>query len=214
MPGLYERVFYEELGMCSTRVVVGMLAGEFEAPEAQRVLDLGAGNGLGGDELRDRGVERIFGIDVEPQAPIATERDRPGVYERYLIADLADPPADVMEALEDFAPTAVAALSALGPGHAPPAVLERALQLLEPGGLFAFAVMPSLLPGRPDPDGNGYPAYLEQLFADRAEQLASEAYVHRMQTDGTEHHAVAFVGRWLGDVSRRRSLASSRPARA
>lgn len=198
VPGLYERVFYTELGMRSTREVVAMLVDAFDVPDGERVLDLGAGNGLGGEELSERGVERMVAVDVEPEARTAAERDRPGTYESYLIADLAQPCADAVAELEAFGPTAVAALSALGPGHAPPAVLDRALNLLEPGGLFAFAVMPELLPGRPDPDGHGYPAFLETLFAVRAEQLDTRAYVHRLQTDGSEHRAVAFVGRWLG----------------
>ena len=215
VPGLYERVFYSELAMCSTRVVVGMLADAIETPAAERVLDLGAGNGLGGQELRERGVQRIVAVDVEPQAQAAAERDRPGVYERYLIADLADPDEATTAVLTDFEPTAIAALSALGPGHAPPAVLDRALRLLEPGGLFAFAVMPSLLPGQPDPAGNGYPAFLEELFAVHAEPLDSREYVHRMQTDGSEHRAVAFTGRYLGERSDHRPpRAGHRPAPA
>lgn len=99
VPGLYERVFYTELGMRSTQLVVGMLAdalGRLKRPaEGERVLDLGAGNGLGGEELNSRGVQRILGVDLEPVARIAALRDRPGVYEEYLIADLADPPPAV-----------------------------------------------------------------------------------------------------------------------
>lgn len=87
-------------------------------------------------------------------------------------------------------------MSALGPGHAPPAVLDHVLRLLPAGGLFAFAVMPTLLPQSTDADGvaSGYPDYLRQLFGHRADQLAAEEYVHRMRPDGTEHRAVAFVG--------------------
>jgi len=201
VPGLYERIFYSELGMRSTQIVVGLLAdalGDLQRPiEGERIVDLGAGNGLGGEELRTRGAQRVLGVDLEPVARSAALRDRPGVYEDYLIADLADPPAAEAQSLRRFAPTAVAALSALGPGHAPPAVLDHVLRLLPANGLFAFAVMPTLLPDSTDPDGvaSGYPGYLRQLFTDRADRLADEEYVHRMRPDGTEHRAVAFVGR-------------------
>ena len=59
-PGLYERVFIEELGMRSTFEVVRLfgeaLRGLDIDPAEQRVLDLGAGNGVGGEALRALGV--------------------------------------------------------------------------------------------------------------------------------------------------------------
>jgi len=198
VPGLYERVFYDELGMCSSQQVVGLYAGalrQLERPPAgERALDLGAGNGLGGEELRRIGVGHVLGIDLEPQAREAACRDRPGVYDDYIVGDFAALPEATLAALQ---PTAVLALSALGPGHAPPAVLDRALRLLCAGGLFAFAVTPTLLAGSDDPAGRatGYPGYLLELFAHRADELARHAYVHRRRTDGSDDLAVAFVGR-------------------
>jgi len=200
-PGLYERVFYDELGMCSSARVVGLYADALEqlgrSPGDERVLDLGAGNGLGGEELRARGVGRVFGIDLEPEARNAAHRDRPEVYDDYLVGDIVSLPDDELAAL---APTAVLALSALGPGHAPPAVLDRALRLLPAGGLFAFAVTPTLLPDSDDPAGqaSGYPAYLVDLFGRRAEELSRHIYVHRRRTDGSDDGAVAFIGRMRG----------------
>src|ERR1700712_5603884 len=92
VPGLYERVFYDTLGMGSTQVVSGLLGDAMREhalePARQRALDLGAGNGLGGEELRNRGVGQILAVDVEPEARVAAGRDRPGVYDDYLIADL------------------------------------------------------------------------------------------------------------------------------
>jgi len=198
VPGLYERVFYDELGMCSSQQVVGLYAGalrQLERPPAgERALDLGAGNGLGGEDLRRIGVGHVVGIDLEPQAREAACRDRPGVYDDYIVGDFAALPQATLAALQ---PTAVLALSALGPGHAPPAVLDRALMLLCAGGLFAFAVTPTLLAGSDDPAGRatGYPGYLLELFSHRAGELARHAYVHRRRTDGSDDLAVAFVGR-------------------
>jgi len=201
VPGLYERVFYDELGMCSAQQVVGLYAGALRQlgrpPAGERVLDLGAGNGLGGEELRRMGVGHVVGIDLEPQAREAARRDRPGMYDDYLVADLAGRPEATLTA---FQPTAVLALSALGPGHAPPAVLDRALGLLPAGGLFGFAVTPALLAESDDLAGRatGYPAYLCELFAQRADELAQHAYVHRRRTDGSDDLAVAFAGRIRG----------------
>jgi SAM-dependent methyltransferase len=198
VPGLYERVFYVELGMSSAQQVVGLYADALSQlerpPSAERVLDLGAGNGLGGAELRAIGVGRLFGVDLEPQAREAAWRDRPDVYDDYLVGDLAALPDAQLSTIE---PTAVLALSALGPGHAPPAVVERAIALLTPGGLVAFAVTPTLMPDSDDPAGRqtGYPDYLRELFAVRVDELGRRAYVHRRRTDGTDDLAVALVGR-------------------
>ncbi len=201
VPGLYERVFYDVLGMCSARQVVDLYAGVLRQlerpPAAERALDLGAGNGLGGEELRRIGVGRVFGIDLEPRAREATCRDRPGVYDGYLVGDVTALAQTTLARLE---PTAVLALSALGPGHVPPAVLDRALGLLSSGGLFGFAVTPTLVPGSDDPAANatGYPEYIRELFDDRADELARHDYVHRRRTDGSDDAAVAFIGRMRG----------------
>lgn len=195
VPGLYERVFYDELGMCSSERVVAVWARVLAElgldPGAERALDVGAGNGIGGAALRAAGVGGLVGLDLEPQAAVAAARDRPGVYDDYVTGDLLDGVAD---GLGPF--TSVLSLAAIGVGHVPPQGLARAMARLEPGGLFAFAVTPALLPGSSDPAGvaTGYPDYLGELLADGRE-LARERYVHRLQTDGTPHDAVAIVGR-------------------
>jgi SAM-dependent methyltransferase len=166
-------------------------------PTDQRVFDLGAGNGAGGEQLRSLGVGRVVGLDLEPVAREAALRDRPGDYDHYLVGDLGTLPREEVSVLRDERFTAVLALAAIGVGHIPWPVLDRALSLLRPGGLFGFAVTPALLPGSDDADGvrSGYPDYFATLFDDRADELARHAYVHRHQTDGTPHGAVALVGR-------------------
>ncbi|MBA2576289.1 MAG: class I SAM-dependent methyltransferase, partial [Euzebyaceae bacterium] len=93
VPGLYGRVFYAELGMRSSTEVVGLFGRALEdlglAPSDQRVLDLGAGNGLGGVELRTLGVGHLVGLDLEPRAREAARRDHPGVYDDFRVGDLS-----------------------------------------------------------------------------------------------------------------------------
>lgn len=195
-PGLYERIFIDQLGMRSTFEVVRLFGEALRGlgcdPADQRVLDLGAGNGLGGEALCALGVGWVMASDIEPAAPEAAARDRPGVYEHYVVGDLADE----ADALSHHDLTAVVALSAIGPGHVPPDALRRALGLLQPHGFFAFAVMPALLPESKDEAGRatGYPEFLAELLA-QSEELTREAYVHRRQADGSPHNAVALVGR-------------------
>ncbi len=191
VPGLYERVFLDELGMCTAEVVVERLAPAVDGP--LRVLDVGAGNGIGGEHLRALGPERLVAIDLEPQARAAAARDRPGVYDDYLIGDLMTMD---LAGLRAERLTAIVALSAVGVGHLPAAALERVLGVLEPGGLFAFAVTPALLPGSRDRVGQatGYPELIRRLLAGDGE-ISRHTYVHRRQVDGTPHDAVAIVGR-------------------
>ena len=188
VPGLYERMFHDELGMCSARVVCGLYASALRSLSrpavGERVLDLGAGNGIGGEELRRGvGVSEVVGIDVEPAAEVAAARDRPGVYVQYLTTDLEREP----EALQEVGSvSAVVACSAIGAGHIGLDLLAAIVaRTLAPGGLLAFAVATELLPG-----------FLDAL-APRvgAEELEAVDYVHRRCTDGSSHHARAVCWR-------------------
>ncbi|MBA2262753.1 MAG: hypothetical protein H0W03_08820, partial [Solirubrobacterales bacterium] len=137
--------------------------------------------------------------DLEPRAREAARRDHPGVYDDFRVGDLSAWSAQKVAELAAHRFTAVVALSALGPGHAPPHVLDRALALLGPGGLFAFAVTPTLLPGSDEPAGQatGYPDFLDKLLRHRARELGRRAYVHRRRTDGSDDLGVALAGRLL-----------------
>lgn len=199
-PGLYERMFYETLGMRSTAEVVRMYADEIvragRNPASERVVDFGAGNGLGGIDLRELGIGTLIGVDLEPMARVAAERDRPGVYDDYLVGDVGAWSEAELQALRDHEPTAVLALSAVGIGHISPQTLARALTVLGPGGLYGFAVTPTLLPGTTHEGGlaSGFPDYLPRLQRE-TDVLLERTYVHRIRTDGTEELATAFLGR-------------------
>lgn len=203
VPGLYERVFSSELRMRSYAHVVRLYAEALERfgrlPADERALDLGAGNGLGGEELRKIGLRSIVGVDIEPQARVAAARDRPGVYDGYLVGDLATVGDIEMAGLRAIKFTAVVAFSVVGPGHAQPSVFDRAFSLLSTYGLFVLTVKPFLLPESRDLAGQrtGYPDFLGELLTHRAEELARDHYVHRLRPDGSDDFAVALVGRKL-----------------
>ena len=95
IPGLYEEVVQRRLKCASpSRIAQELLQGvtsvDMKASELH-VLDVGAGNGLSGQELRRIGVGTVIGLDVSEIARLAAERDRPGVYEEYIVADMATP---------------------------------------------------------------------------------------------------------------------------
>lgn len=190
VPGLYEAVFYDTLDMCSADVVVRLYADalrDLGRPGAEeRVFDLGAGNGIGGEVLRrEVGPATVVGLDLEPTAREAVERDRPETYDHYLIADLDASPG-TLETLSAYNFSALVAVSAIGEGHIPLELLAKTIhRLLQPGALFAFAVFDELLP-----------EFHDEFFAlVDAERLGEHAYDHRRQADGTSHSAVALVAR-------------------
>ena len=56
------------------------------------MLDIGAGNGMVGEQLVDMGAEQVGGVDIIEEAAQALERDRPGIYKDYDVADLTNLP--------------------------------------------------------------------------------------------------------------------------
>ena len=94
-PGLYEQLFYDRLKCTSPTKVGELLERALETVRepitALRVLDLGAGNGMMGEVLKERhGVARLVGADIIPEARDAAFRDRPDVYDEYFVADFCD----------------------------------------------------------------------------------------------------------------------------
>ncbi len=67
VPGLYEQVVYERLKCKSPATVVDVLYSVSQSNRRfneMRVLDLGAGNGMVGEELKKKGVSRLVGVDI------------------------------------------------------------------------------------------------------------------------------------------------------
>ena len=64
VPGLYEQVVYERLKCQSPKTVVDVLRSSVaqcqQGMNELRVLDLGAGNGIVGEELKKHGVSRLL----------------------------------------------------------------------------------------------------------------------------------------------------------
>ncbi len=123
IPGLYEKLFYDKLKCCSPSVVVNLLedvASDFgEDTDEFKVLDVGAGNGMVGDELDNIGIDSVVCIDILPEAKEATFKDRPEIYEDYLITNLSDmPKKHEIKLEEDF--NCLTTVAALGFGDISP----------------------------------------------------------------------------------------------
>lgn len=148
VPGLYEEVVQNRLQCASPSVLSKALVKHVsqcgENPSALRLLDIGAGNGVVGEELRRHGVNGVLvGMDSEGGARDAAERDRPGLYVEYLIGDLAD--LSISSLAEKYSLTGMVGAGALGLGHVSAANLKAAWQLFRPGAWLAVTLPEDLV---------------------------------------------------------------------
>ena len=195
IPGLYEEVVQRRLECASPqRISEGVVARATEAgedPSTLRVFDLGAGNGIVAEELHDRGVQTIVGLDNAEEARTAAERDRPGLYAEYLVGDLADHPR-VPAVVDDHDLNCLVAVGALGMGHITAASFDAAWRRFPTGAWLGVTVPEQLV----DPGASDFGDYLEaETTAGRLEVLERERYRHRLLMDGSEVVYVAIVGR-------------------
>src|SRR4051812_6328523 len=191
--GLYEHLFYERLKCQSPQVVAGLLAEcverEGREPAAIDVLDLGAGNGMVGEALADRGFGDITGVDITPEAGEAVERDRPRGYADYFVCDLLAPPEGLGEA--QFG--AMTSVAALGFGDIPPEVFDAAFERVSDGGWVAFTIKEDFLD---DADRSGFADQIGDMLASGAiEETGRRRYRHRLDVRGRPLHYIAIVGR-------------------
>jgi predicted TPR repeat methyltransferase len=197
VPGLYEQLFYEVLDCKSPEVVCDLLREQLEEgnhdPAALSVLDLGAGNGMVGERLKELGAGTIVGVDILPEAAEATERDRPGVYTEYVVGDLTDPSPEVADSLGSYSFGVMTTVAALGFGDIPPAAFGYAYDLLIPGAWLAFCIKEDFLD---DDEPTGFSKLIRDLIDEgQLDVFAQRRYRHRLSAQGEPLHYVAMVGR-------------------
>ena len=197
IPGLYEHLFYEVLDCRSPTVVCELLAEQLAAggfdPADQVVLDLGAGNGMVGECLKAMGCTTIVAADILPEAAEAAERDRPDVYNEYLVADLTAPTPEDRELLARHRFGVMTAVAALGFGDIPPAAFEEAYSHLADGGWLAFCIKEDFLE---DAEPSGFNLLLrEKLATGELETFARRRYRHRLSAAGEPLYYVALIAR-------------------
>jgi predicted TPR repeat methyltransferase len=198
LPGLYEQLFYHELKCVSPTVLTELLTdtmGETGVdPGTIDALDIGAGNGMVGEELVKRGIRSVVGVDIIEEAAEAAERDRPDVYDDYHVADLTDLPPAVERSMKEAGFTCMTTAAALGFGDIPPLAFAIALNLLADDAWVAFTIKDQFLDE--DAEESGFSTLVNRLCDEgRLEVMAKRRYRHRMAVDGRELHYVAVVAR-------------------
>lgn len=203
VPGLYEHLFYEKLECSSPQTVTALLEVELARsgtdPESLVVLDLGAGNGMVGEQLRGIGASSVIGVDLLPAAAEAAERDRPGVYDDYLVADLTRLSPTEREVLDRRSFTCLTSVAALGFGDIPPEVLAVAWNVIQPGGWIALTIKEDFLTTA---DPSGFDRLIRGMLDDGVLELkAQHRYRHRLSCQGEAIYYMAMIATKVGDTT-------------
>lgn len=201
-PGLYESLFYRALRCNSPSRVVGLLEEVIREqgidPQTLRCLDVGAGNGMVGEQLRSLGASEVLGIDILEEACGAARRDRPWVYDDYFVVDLCDVPEPIDKQLREARLNCLATVAALGFSDIPPRAFIEALHLIESNGWLAFNIREDFVQER---DGSGFAKLIRQLCRDGVLHMhAYRRYCHRLSITGEPLYYVAMVARKQCDL--------------
>ena len=196
-PGLYEQLFYDRLKCTSPKKVTELLqrsvASELQGCSELRILDLGAGNGMMAELLRGIGVSRIVGADIIPEAREAAYRDRPFVYDDYMVADFTKLSAEQQVDLRDWNFNCLTSVAALGFGDIPPRAFFEALKLVATNGWVALNLKETFLDHT---DDSGFSRFIRELiFSKYLDIYQLERYTHRFSMEGVPLKYYALIGR-------------------
>lgn len=199
-PGLYEQLFYGRLKCNSPQKSYDIMNNVLRENSAElsklRLLDVGAGNGMVGELFH---VSRTVGIDISPQAFAAFERDRPGAYDAYYVADLCNLDAATAEKLCDWRFDGLTCIAALGFGDIPMRALVTAFNLILAGGWICFSVKETFLH---ESDQSSFSRLVKHLLiTDVLEVHHLERYRHRVSIDGEPLFYYMLVGKKQSDIS-------------
>ena len=196
IPGLYETLFYDVL-KCSSPVKIRKMLQRciHEArvtPGDLRVFDLGAGNGMVGEELASLGVRYMVGVDIIRAAAAAAHRDRKDLYDDYLVLDMTDLSDRELLRFESFELNCLTCVAALGFGDIPPAAFANAYNLIAQGGWVAFNIKSDFLESK---DPCGFAGLIRRMIDEGLLSIRTgDQYEHRLATSGDPLLYTAFVG--------------------
>ena len=202
IPGLYEELFYSKLDCKSPFRIVQLFQDtleEFEEKmEEVRAIEIGAGNGIVGETLKEYGADSVVGLDIIKEAKAAALRDRPEVYEKYYIVDLTDLPEQVEHELRESKFNCLVVVAAMGFGDIPPEAFIKALDLIETDGWLAYNLKEDFVY---QSDRSGFAALIEELTKKQIIQIQTyQRYCHRLSLNGDPLYYVGFIARKLKDI--------------
>ena len=200
--GLYEQIFYDRLKCTSPSKVASILESAVKQSQDNfselRILDLGAGNGMMGEELKKRGVSRLIGVDIIPEAYDATIRDRPGLYDAYYVEDFTKLTDDIKEEIISWQCDCMVTVAALGFGDIPAKAFIEAFNIIKAQAWVAFNIKETFFDIR---DESGFSKMIRELiFSKYLDVYHIERYRHRLSIEGEPLYYFAIAGRKNADV--------------
>lgn len=202
IPGLYENLFFDKLKCNSPATVCNLLNEYLEdrefATSDLNVLDVGAGNGMVGEELINMGVDSVTGLDILKEAAESALRDRPDVYENYHIADLTKLNKKQAQSLSNAKFNCMTIVAALGFDDIPPHAFAAGYNFVSSPGLFAFNIKENFFEEK---DSTGFCSLIKDMVdEDLLDIKTKHHYRHRICQDGTSLNYYAVVGEKKGDI--------------
>jgi len=200
--GLYEQLFYDRLKCSSPRKVASILQSTMDQSRRNlselRVLDLGAGNGMMGEELKKQGISRLVGVDIINEAYEAMIRDRPDVYDAYYVNDFTNLDSDKEEEISSWRLDCMTVVAALGFGDIPPKAFINAFNIIEKTGWVVFNIKETFMD---QSDKTGFSRLIRELiFSEYLHIYHIERYQHRLSTEGLPLYYYAVAGLKNNDV--------------
>jgi len=202
VPGLYEQIFYDRLKCTSPNKVTSILEAAVKQSQDNlselRILDLGAGNGMMGEALKNHGVSRLVGVDIIPEAYDATIRDRPGMYDAYYVEDFTSLTDEKREEIKSWQCDCMVTVAALGFGDIPPKAFVEALNIIKSEAWVAFNIKETFFDIS---DDSGFSKMIRELiFSKYLDVYYIERYRHRLSIDGEPLYYFAIAGKKMFDV--------------
>ncbi|MFP4031713.1 MAG: methyltransferase domain-containing protein [Desulfococcaceae bacterium] len=203
IPGLYEHLFYDRYQCNSPEVVCGLLKERLAAAPKNdngklTALDIGAGNGMVGEQLVNLGAETVVGIDIIEEAARAARRDRPGVYADYHVADLTRLGPELIESLSAMNFNCMTIVAALGFGDIPPMAFAAGYNFVGPDGWIAFNIKEDFVCKEDETGFCNLIALLEEKGMMEIQER--RRYRHRFCQDGAPLYYHAVVGKKRQDI--------------
>jgi hypothetical protein len=202
VPGLYERLFAEQLDCESPRVVTALLGAELRAaglkPETLTALDFGAGNGMVGELLGELAVGEIVGVDLLPEARDAAHRDRPGLYDAYYALDMTQLAPESRRDLMRHDFDLMTCVAALGFGDIPTLAFVEAFNLVGSPGWIAINIRDRFLD---ESCASGFGGLIARMLREGIlVERTRRSYTHRISVAGEPLEYVALVVEKHADV--------------
>ncbi|MCK5542006.1 MAG: class I SAM-dependent methyltransferase [Desulfobacterales bacterium] len=202
IPGLYEGLFYDKLKCNSPAVVGGLINKYYQKNNLDtsdlNILDIGAGNGIMGEELKNIGVNSITGLDIIEEAESSAMRDRPDVYTEYYTADLLDLSDPHEVALTNAKFNGMTIVAALGFDDIPAQAFAAGYNYVSSPGLFAFNIKEDFIAKK---DHTGFSKLINDMVdEDILDIKEKHRYQHRLCQDGTPLYYYAIVAEKKDDI--------------